>query len=108
MNTFFKQTIAISIMLALAGMAAWAQKEAKELYLNKCAVCHGPDREGKNTKGKKRKVLDVRETSRKYSVDEMTKVVQDGKGANMDAYDKEFNKDQVKVLVEYYRGLAKQ
>ena len=92
---------------AMVVLAAWAQNDAKDLYLNKCSVCHGQDGAGKTAKGKKLKVLDVHETAKKLSADEMIKVVQDGKGENMDAYGKEFSKDQIKALVEYYRGLAK-
>src|SRR6185436_6771042 len=107
MKVFVKQGIAVSAMLTMAGLAAMAQNEAKDLYLNKCSVCHGADGAGKTAKGKKVKALDVRETSKKYSVDEMIKVVENGKGTNMDAYGKEFSKPQIKGLVEYYRSLAK-
>jgi mono/diheme cytochrome c family protein len=41
------------------------------------------------------------------SADEMMKIVADGKGTDMDAYGREFSKDQIKALVEYYRSLAK-
>src|SRR6185436_19805970 len=108
MKVFVKQGIAVSAMLTMAGLAAMAQNDAKDLYRNKCSVCHGADGAGKTARGKKLKVLDVRETSKKVSVDEMIKVVQDGKGANMDAYGKELSKDQIKALVEHYRALAKQ
>ena len=37
----------------------------------------------------------------------MIKVVEDGKGKNMDSYKKEYSKEQIKALVEYYRTLAK-
>jgi len=37
----------------------------------------------------------------------MIKIVTDGKGQDMDGFSKEFNKDQIKALVEYYRSLGK-
>jgi len=49
----------------------------------------------------------VKETAAKMSAADMIKVVQNGKGTDMDAYGKEFNADQIKGLVEYYRSLAK-
>jgi mono/diheme cytochrome c family protein len=101
----------VTIGGALVGLTAatvWAQKDAKDIYLDKCAVCHGQDGAGKTAKGRKLKVLDVRETVKKMSVDDMIKVVQNGKGENMDAYGKELSADQVKAVVETYRGLAKQ
>ena len=41
------------------------------------------------------------------SADEMTKIVTDGKGTDMDGFGKQFSKDQIKGLVDYYRSLAK-
>jgi mono/diheme cytochrome c family protein len=94
-------------LLAFAALGAWAQKDPKDLYLDKCAACHGPDGGGKTAKGKKLKVKAVKESAAKMSADEMIKVVENGKGADMDAYGKEFSKDQIKGLVDYYRSLAK-
>jgi len=95
-------------VLVLAGAAtAWAQGEAKDLYLNKCATCHGPDGTGKTAKGKKLKVQDVHATATKMTADEMIKIVTDGKGQDMDGYGKTLSKDQIKGLVDFYRGLAK-
>ena len=108
MRMFLRQAIAICAAFGMAGLAALAQNDAKDLYLNKCSVCHGADGAGKTAKGKKLKVLDVRETSKKVSGEEMIKAVLDGKGTNMDAYGKELSKDQANALVEYYRSLAKQ
>ena len=87
--------------------SAFAQKDAKDIYLDKCAVCHGADGAGKTAKGKKLKIKDVHETTTKMKADEMMKVVDTGKAPDMDAYGKDFSKDQIKALVEYYRGLAK-
>jgi mono/diheme cytochrome c family protein len=100
--------IAICAVFFLAGAAiTWAQGDAKDLFLNKCATCHGPDGAGKTAMGKKLKIKDVHELAGKMSAAEMIKVVTDGKGQDMDAYGKQFNKDQIKGLVDYYRGLAK-
>jgi len=94
--------------LALSCAAfVWAQGDAKDLYLGKCATCHGPDGAGKTAMGKKMKVMDVRTVAPKMSAAEMEKVVANGKGENMDAYGKQYTKDQIKGLVEYYRSLAK-
>ena len=99
-------TICTAFLLTGAALA-WAQGDAKDLYLDKCSACHGPDGTGKTAKGKKLKVKSVKETAAKMSAADMIKIVQNGKGADMDAYGKEFNKDQIKGLVDYYRGLAK-
>jgi mono/diheme cytochrome c family protein len=100
--------IAICTAFLLTGAAlAWAQGDAKDLYLNKCATCHGPDGMGKTAKGKKLKVKSAHEAAEKMSADDMIKVVTDGKGQDMSGFGKELSKDQVKGVVDYYRGLGK-
>jgi mono/diheme cytochrome c family protein len=94
-------------VLLLAGTAVWAQGDSKDLYLSKCATCHGPDGAGKTAKGKKLKVQDVHVTAKKMTADEMIKIVTDGKGQDMDGYGKTLSKDQIKGLVDFYRSLAK-
>jgi mono/diheme cytochrome c family protein len=86
---------------------ASADRDAKDIYLDKCAVCHGQDGAGKTAKGRKLKVMDIHESVKKFTADQMIKVVQDGKGNDMDSYGKELNKDEIKAVVEHYRGLAK-
>ena len=93
--------------LVALSASAWAAKEAKDIYLDRCAVCHGQDGAGKTARGRKLKIMDVHETVKKFTVDQMIKVVQDGKGNDMDAYGKELSKDEIKAVVEHYRGLAK-
>jgi mono/diheme cytochrome c family protein len=82
-------------------------KSASDIYLDKCSVCHGTDGAGKTAKGKKLKVKDVRETAGTLTADQMIVIVTKGKGDDMDAFAKDFSADQIKALVEYYRGLAR-
>jgi mono/diheme cytochrome c family protein len=94
-------------VLALAfAMTALAEKDPKDSYLDKCSSCHGPDGAGKTAKGRKLKMKGVKETTAKMSAAEMIQIVQNGKGADMDAYGKDFSAVQIKGLVDYYRGLA--
>jgi mono/diheme cytochrome c family protein len=90
-----------------ASVGAQGAFSAKDVYLDKCAVCHGQDGAGKTAKGKKAKVKDINETVKKMSEAEMLKIAHDGKEPNMDAFGKVYNADQLKALVTYYRGLAK-
>jgi mono/diheme cytochrome c family protein len=100
--------ITTGVVLFLLGAAgAWAQKDAKDLYLDKCSVCHGPDGMAKTAKGKKLKMNDVHQVLPKMGEDEMIKIVTDGKGTDMDAFSKDLGKDQIKAVVEYYRSLGK-
>lgn len=102
-----KLTMTFAVLLLASAAAVWAQGDSKDLYLSKCATCHGQDGAGKTAKGKKLKVQDVHVTATKMSADEMTKIVTDGKGQDMDGFGKTLSKDQIKGLVDFYRGLAK-
>lgn len=93
--------------LFLGAFSALAQTDFKDLYLSKCATCHGPDGAAKTAMGRKLKVKSAHDATAKMSADEMIKVVTDGKGPDMDAYGRQFNKEQIKGLVDYYRGLGK-
>ena len=94
------QTTTATVKTATAKLPA-------DVYLDKCAVCHGADGAGKTAKGKKLKVKDVRETSVKETSAQMIEIVMKGKDPDMEGFGKEFSADLVKQLVEYYRGLAK-
>ncbi len=106
MTTFLNRITTGGILLFACALAASAQKDPKDLYLDKCSACHGPDGAGNTAKGKKLKMKGVKETTAKMSAGDMVKVVQAGKGTDMDAYGKELNADQIKGLVDYYRSLA--
>jgi mono/diheme cytochrome c family protein len=107
MTTSINQIAWAGLLLAASALSASAQKDSKDLYLDKCSACHGADGAGQTAKGKKLKIKGVKETAAKMSTADMIKIVQNGKGADMDAYGKEFDADQIKGLVEYYRSLAK-
>lgn len=93
--------------LAFSAMA-FAQADGRAIYLDKCSICHGADGLGKTAKGKKLKVKSVKDTIAKEDVAAMTKIVTDGKGADMDGFKTELKADQIKAVVEYYRSLAQQ
>lgn len=99
--------VAVTVLFFLNEPVRSAERSAEDIYLDKCALCHGKDGAGKTAKGKKVKVKDIRETVNKMSEEEMIKIVEKGKGQNMDSYEKEYSKEQIKALVEYYRSLAK-
>ena len=99
--------LAASGFLLLLSSGARAQGDAKDIYSNKCAVCHGLDGAGKTMMGRKLKVANIRTVVGKHSAEVMIAVVQNGKGESMSAYGKDFTKDQIKGIVEYMRSLAK-
>src|SRR5580658_9235897 len=86
----------------LSAWAGWAQSDAKDLFLDKCSVCHGPDGTGKTAKGKKLKVKDVHATAATESEADMIKIVTEGKGNDMDAFGKDLTAAQIKGVVGFY------
>ena len=54
-----KLTMTCAALILFGAASAWAQGDAKDLYLSKCATCHGQDGAGKTAMGKKLKVQDA-------------------------------------------------
>jgi mono/diheme cytochrome c family protein len=102
-----KLIMTCAVLILFGDASAWAQGDAKTLYMSKCATCHGPDGAGKTAMGKKLKVQDAHAAAGKISADDMVKIVTDGKGQDMSGYGKQFSAEQIKGLVDYYRGLGK-
>ncbi len=88
-------------------LPATAQDSGEDLFLHKCAVCHGKDGSGNTAKGKKLKVSEVHGNVRRDSEEKMTNIVVNGKGEDMASFKKELSKEQIQAVVKYYRSLAK-
>ena len=107
MKSILTMTAIGTALFLQSASTGWAQGDAKDLYLNKCATCHGPDGTAKTVMGRKLKIKDVHTIVGSMSTEAMVKIVTDGKGQDMDAFGKQFKPDQIKALVEYYRSLGK-
>lgn len=105
--TLATRTCCLSLLLIGFADLASAQAAGKDIYLDKCAVCHGQDGLGKTAKGRKLKVKSVKDTIGKEDEAAMIKIVNEGKGSDMDAYKGQYSADQIKSVVGYYRSLAK-
>lgn len=84
------------------------QQTAKQVYLDKCSVCHGEDGAGKTAKGRKLNIKDIRDPEvQKMSPADWTNIILKGKGQDMDGFEKELGADMCKKLAAYMRDMAK-
>jgi mono/diheme cytochrome c family protein len=84
------------------------QQSAQDVYLDKCSVCHAKDGSGNTAKGRKVIAKDLRSAEiQKMSDADLVNAVANGKGKDMDGFQKELGADMVKQLVAYCRTLAK-
>ncbi len=98
---------AVLAFCVFADIALAQGKSAADNYLDKCAVCHGADGAAKTARGRKLKLTDVKQSSLKFTAEQMVEVVTKGKAPDMDGFAKELSTDQIKQVVDYFRGLAK-
>jgi mono/diheme cytochrome c family protein len=97
----------LASLLGIIPTTASAQGTAQDLFLDKCANCHGKDGAGQTIKGKKLKLKDLRSAEAQKLTDaQMTDLLVKGKG-DMQSYSKELSAQQMKDLVAYVRGMAK-
>ena len=98
----------ISVAMARPTAPVVLQDDVKQVYLNKCSVCHGEDGAGKTAKGKKLKMKDIRSADvQKMTQAQWTDAIIKGSGQDMDAFGKELGPDMSRKLADYMRELAK-
>lgn len=94
-------------MIFLAGPSAHAQETGESLFKSKCAMCHGPDGTGKTMMGEKLKIPDLHSDAVQKKTDaELTQTITKGKNS-MPSYEGKVSKEQIGLLVEFIRDLAK-
>src|SRR5438309_9080942 len=106
MNFQWMAVVGFGLFVFLAPCAANAQN-TQDLFLDKCANCHGKDGAGQTAKGKKLKLRDLRSADvQKITDEKMVELISKG-NKDMDGFAKELNEKQIKDLVAYLRTLAK-
>ncbi|HEX4997313.1 MAG TPA: cytochrome c [Terriglobia bacterium] len=100
-------TAGLASVTLMAGSPA-PEDDVKQVYSNKCSVCHGEDGAGKTAKGKKLKMKDIRSAEVEKMTDaKWLEAILKGSGENMAPFEKELGADMAKKLVTYMRDLAR-
>jgi mono/diheme cytochrome c family protein len=96
------------LIVAFAAGATAQNAPTKDLFVSKCAICHGADGGAKTSIGKNLKVRDFHlAEGQKLSDAELTTIITKGKG-KMPAFTGKLTGEQIDQLVAHVRELGKQ
>src|SRR5215831_188905 len=96
-----KLLAALLLTLALSGFAAADDAAGKNIYTSKCAICHGPNGDGKTTIGKTLNIPDFHSAqAQKMTEAEVKAMVTDGKN-KMPAFKGKLTDTQIGQVVDY-------
>ena len=93
----------LAVVLAVASAAPARAEDAKALFAQKCAACHGPDGKGQTPMGKKLGAKDLSGEG-KEPLDELVKDIENGKPPKMAAYKGKLSDEQIKALASFIKG----
>ena len=101
-------TLRIAAAGVFLALSAGAQQNAKDIYLDKCSVCHGADGAGDTPLGHTYNTPDFtdpewwRKHSNITSAGSLISIVSHGKGS-MPAFGRKLTRAQIRRLVDYVR-----
>ena len=99
-----KKVITLTLVLLVAALvvpAAWADAtpDGAAIYKSKCAMCHGPNGEGKAA-------MKTVQFPKTLTEEEIVKFTNDGKG-KMPAYKGKLSPDEISQVAKFVKTLAK-
>jgi cytochrome c6 len=101
-------TILVLLTAAFALRAVAQDSSAKDLFVSKCAICHGPDGSAKTTMGKNLKIRDFHSSDvQKQSDADLKAIIMNGK-KKMPSFKEKLSGEQVDELVAHIRTIGKQ
>jgi mono/diheme cytochrome c family protein len=101
--------IAFLVLLTatFAASAVAENADAKDLFVSKCAICHGADGSARTTIGKNMKIRDFHSSEvQKQSDADLKAIITKGKG-KMPAFEGKLTEAQIDQLLAYIRELPK-
>jgi cytochrome c6 len=100
-------TACLVLMTTTTASAVAENAPAKDLFVSKCAICHGADGSAKTTIGKNMKIRDFHSSEvQKQSDADLKAIITKGKG-KMPAFEGKLTEAQIDQLLAYIRELPK-
>ena len=107
MRKYFRNTVAATAVLLVAGSMSFAQSSGEAVYKAKCQMCHGEKGLADSGAGKAMKVKPATDPDvKKLSEAQMIGAVHDGMG-KMQPYKDKLTDAQIKDAVDYFRTFVK-
>jgi cytochrome c6 len=101
-------TVALLLMITTAATAVGQNAPAKDLFVSKCAICHGADGSAKTSMGKNLKIRDFHSSEVQSQSDaDLKTLIAKGKG-KMPAFDGKLTGEQIDLLIGHIREIGKQ
>jgi cytochrome c6 len=101
-------TVVLLLMITSAATVAAQSAGAKDLFVSKCAICHGADGSAKTSMGKNLKIRDFHSPEvQKQSDEDLKTLITKGKG-KMPAFDGKLTGEQIDLLVGHIREIGKE
>ena len=101
-------TVVLPLIIASAVTAVAQNAPAKDLFVSKCAICHGADGSAKTSMGKNLKIRDFHSPEVQSQSDaDLKTLIAKGKG-KMPAFDGKLTGEQIDLLIGHIREIGKQ
>lgn len=102
-----KSTAFVNVKESNTTFAVVEKEEAKDLYAQHCARCHGADGKGNTALGRTFKAPDLTKPNiQRRSNSRFTKSIKNGRG-NMPAFAKKLSDQDIAALILYVRSLKR-
>ncbi len=97
-----KRIVAALALVAAFGLGSARAEDAKALFAQKCAMCHGPDGKGGTAMGKKLGAPNL--TTVKDSEAQIANVITNGRPPKMTPYKGKLTDAQIQELAKYVKN----